>query len=133
MPDVFVYTSKKRATKLAELLGPNGNLAYALRTATADAFGDVPASHVEIRLIGCDAEDNTTLVQILCLASATPERAGKEDGIIARWAYMIAQAWANVGIQLPELLTEICPLQEVGIWPIMPKGNWFLASDLLKR
>lgn len=131
MPDVFVYVSKEDAERLYSYFIQGELIPRLLREATAKALTDLSGPQdVEVRLMKSVAGDNTIKVQILCIASKTKERAHHVDELLYDWAKALAGAWqeAMANSSLQEIAKDFPP-EEVGIWPLMPEGQWHTASD----
>ena len=117
MPDIFLYVSSRR---LGDLKAMMPKLGRALRVATADSLPGIAPWEVEVRAVEVFTDDNATAVQILCIADASEERLAAMN----LWALNLAKAWREVASDF-----GFNWINDVGVWPIMPKGKWLLATE----
>lgn len=132
MPDIFVFVGRKDKNYLAPLLGPRGELARLMRRAVAKALNDLEngPKDVEVRLIVPDAENNTSKAAILCMVNETPDRAEKWLALRYTLALELRYAWVEAAGIYPEKFGKKFPLDDLGIWPLLVNGKWYLASKL---
>lgn len=129
MPNVFLIASKKDAELLQkniEAVGP------ALRQATAYALPDLGGdpNKVCVYIFAHNGGDNIPSVQILAMASWSEER----EEYLPSWKKALAIAWKDLLGKTPGLAQYqgIFPLNQVEIWPIMPKGSWGIAAEIVR-
>ena len=126
MPDLFLFASQEDAKILSmyiEMIGP------VLRSATASAIPDLKSDpgKVAVYIIAHQGGDNIPPLQIVGMASWSEEREKHIDS----WKKALASAW-NTLIQTHGLspYKDKFPVDEVEIWPTMPKGSWGLAGQI---
>lgn len=116
MPNVLLFVSSE-ATEQVKILMPE--LGKVLREATAKGLGDVVPSQVAIMAFPFFTGDNATAMQIFCVASTSPARESK----LKDWAITLSEAWHKFAEE-----RNIAWGNDVDVWPIMPKGQWMMAT-----
>ena len=115
MPDLILFVNKEieeQVNELLPLLGP------VLREATAKALPGVEAGDVSVMVVPFTGE-NATSMQILGIASATPDRLPR----LHVWGVDLAGAWVKF-----QLINDISWGEDVDVWPTMPYGFWLMGS-----
>jgi len=84
-------------------------------------LGDIEPHHVAVMPFIFFSGENTSMMQILCIASQDDE--GRREKKRKKWALALAQAWNAFAIE-----HAIAWGDDVDAWPIVVPGKWTMAN-----
>jgi hypothetical protein len=129
MPDLFMIASAEDAIVLRKHIKTIGAV---LRQATADSIPDLwgDSKKVAVYIVAHQGGDNIPALQIVGLANWSNER----EKYLEIWKMALAHAWRKIldqKIIRPD--EDRFPMENVEIWPTMPRGSWGKASSIIQQ